>query len=387
MRILHTSDWHIGKFVNEYSMLDDQKDYFDKLISLIKTENIDAVIVAGDVFHRSVPSAECVTLASEIFYKIAVELKVPLLIIAGNHDSRERLSYMCEFARHSGVYIESFIKKDVEKVTLTDKFGDVNFYLMPYIEPAIVRNIFPDEQIKTFDDAVEVVSKSMLDNLDTSKRNILIGHGFFSFFDMSEIEAEEKCVLSQSEVNVGGSDLVNAKRFTPFDYVALGHLHAVQPIGSPNMRYSGSSLKYSVSEANQRKSVTIIELNQKGEIDISTREIAPLHDLRVIDASFDELCDSSIDFGNRNDYIFVNLTDSDIVVDAVNRLKVYFPNLLGIKYINRVLPVNLKTHDVAKLKQTSLQDMFSVFFSDVTGKELTDTEKEIIDEIAHNVQN
>ncbi len=387
MRILHTSDWHIGKFVNEYSILQEQKEYFDELIRLIKTEYIDAVIVAGDVFHRSVPSAECVTLASDIFYKIAVELKVPLLIIAGNHDSRERLSYMCDFARHSGVYIESFIKKDVEKVVLKDKFSDVNFYLMPYVEPALVRNLLPDEQIKTYDDAVEVVSKPMLQNLDSSQRNVLVAHGFFSCFDMDEIQDGEKCVLSQSEVNVGGSDLVNAKRFTPFDYVALGHLHAPQPIGNPNMRYSGSSLKYSVSEANHQKSVTIIDLGEKGDIKVSTHQIKTLRDLRVITASFDELFDPDIDFGNKNDYIFFNLTDSDIVIDAVNRIKAIFPNVLGIKYVNRTLTSEFRSHDVEKINKTSLQDMFCTFFEVASGNLLTEQEKDIIDSIAHSVQN
>ncbi|MDF2567927.1 MAG: exonuclease SbcD, partial [Oscillospiraceae bacterium] len=222
VKIIHTSDWHIGKFVNEYSMLEDQRYFLNQLIDLIKEEKADALVIAGDIYDRSVPSAEAVSLVDEIFCRMIDELHIPILSIAGNHDSKERLSFVNKLFEKSGLYIEGRIDKEVKKVALKDDFGKVNFFLLPYIEPSQIRPLFPDENIKTFDDSYRALMKNISKEVDSSQRNLLIAHGFFAYLNGEEKENEP--ILSESEVSVGGSDLVNARHFDDFDYVALGHL-------------------------------------------------------------------------------------------------------------------------------------------------------------------
>ena len=384
MKIIHTSDWHLGKVVNEYSMLEDQRFFLHKLIDFLVAERADALIIAGDLFDRSVPSAEAVDLADEILCRIVKEAGIPVLAVAGNHDSPERLTFVSRLYEQSGLYVEGNIKDPVRRVDLSDQFGPVSFYLLPYLEPAGARALYPDKGIRTFDDAYRAVCEEMLQSLDTSRRNVLVAHGFFSY--LREDGRDYTPVLSESEVSVGGSDLVNARLFDPFDYVALGHLHAPQKLGKDTIRYGGSLLKYSVDEASQKKSVAVIELKEKGETALSFTSLRPRRDLRVVTGTVEELCKKENQAGlSLDDYVFAKLTDKQPVLDAVGKLRTVFPNIMGLSY-EEYRPEHQKLLSSREIRSQTAEELFYKFYEDMTGEPLNSRQEEIIQSAVRDAQ-
>lgn len=364
-------------------MLDDQKYFLDNLVEFLTTQKADALIIAGDIFDRAIPSAEAVSLVDSVLKTIVIDKKIPVLAIAGNHDSPQRLSFANSLMESSGLYIEGKLGLKVKKVTLNDEYGEINFYLMPYIDFFEIKNRFPEVEIKTYNDAIKCVFSNYFAEVDYSKRNVLIAHGYFRYLNDENLE-QDNIIFTKSETNVGGSDLSNIKPFENFDYIALGHLHSPQQSKIPNIRYAGSLLKYSVDESNQRKCIVQIELGKKGEVEIVEHTIAPKRDLRQISGDFGTIL-SGVGFGDTNDYIYVNILDDEPIADAISRLKSVYPNIMGLKY-NNFSPERVDVINSQEIKNKSKFDLFNDFYSTMTGQQLNDEQTELINEIISDIE-
>ncbi len=368
-------------------MIEDQKYYIDKFIKYIKDEKIELVIIAGDIYHRTIPSIEAINLVNEAFSKMINELNIHVIVISGNHDSRERLGFGKKLFENSNLYIKTSIEDIFNKISLKDEYGIINFYTIPYIEPNYIKKFYKEESILTFDDSMKLLISKIKENINLDERNILITHGFFSYIKNNN--EDNKIIFSESEISIGGSDMVDAKIFEIFDYVALGHLHAPQKIGKETIRYSGSILKYSLSESNQKKSITIINLKEKSNIKIYEKHINPKRDLKIVQGDFYEFIDVN-NFSElySEDYIFVNITSNKNILDPVNKLKNVFPNILGVKFIkydkNNIQIKNEFSDN--KIKSKSTYELFNDFYSYVTKNNLSKEEKKIILEISNNVK-
>ena len=278
MKFIHLSDLHIGKRVNEISMIEDQAYILTQIIRIIDGERPDAVVIAGDVYDKSIPPAEAVTLFDDFLCRLA-KRSLPVLIISGNHDSPERLAFGGRLMAGSGIHLAPVYDGIVEPVTLSDSHGDVRFWLLPFIKPVHVKHCFPDAGIESCTDALRTAVEHM--GVDFTGRNVLVTHQFVTGAATCESE----------EISVGGSDNVDISVFDGFDYVALGHLHGPQNVGSSRVRYCGTPLKYSFSEAGHYKSVTVVELGEKNDLRLRTVPLTPRHDLREITGTFAELTD------------------------------------------------------------------------------------------------
>lgn len=374
MKIIHTADWHIGKMLNDYSLIDDQKYYFGRFIERLEILKPDALLVAGDLYDRSVPSAQAVSLLNYILSEIVLRLNIKTFIVSGNHDSKERLAFGSELLSKCGLYIAGGLSKEVYSASLSDDKNSVNIYMMPYIEPYSVRSLYKDSAVKTHDEAVKLYCKEMLLNLDKSKTNILISHGLFGWTNKNE-----------DEISVGGADMVDSSIFSEFDYVALGHLHSPRTAGSDKMVYSGSPLKYSVDEAGQKKSFSMLEINGK-EITVIKEEITPLRDVRIIEGSYEFLTNRDNHSG-LDDYVFANITDDEIMLDAISRLRSIFPNILGLKYTNlNSQSAEGSLQSMTDISQKTEQQLFSSFYEGAVGKPLQKDQLEYVSEIMSQVK-
>ena len=320
MKLIHLSDLHIGKRVNEISMIEDQEYILLQILSIIDDEKADAVLIAGDIYDKSVPSAEAVTLFDDFLCRLA-KRRLPVLIISGNHDSPERLAFGGRLLDMSGIHISPVYDGTVHSVTLTDEHGEAVFWLLPFIKPAHVKRFFPEEKIESYTDACHVAVEKM--GIDAAKRNVLLTHQFVTGSATCESE----------EISVGGSDNVDASVFADFDYVALGHIHGPQNMGSNRIRYCGTPLKYSFSECCHHKSVTVVHLGKKGELELSLRPLTPRHDLRQIRGSFEEVSGKD-GFGPADDYLHIVLTDEEDVPEAMGKLRLVYPNAMKLSYDN-----------------------------------------------------
>ena len=324
MKLIHLSDLHIGKRVNEISMIEDQEYILLQILQIIDDEKADAILIAGDVYDKSVPSAEAVVLFDDFLCRLA-KRHVPVLIISGNHDSQERLAFGNRLLELGGIHISPVYDGTVQSVTLSDEHGDVVFWLLPFIKPAHVKRFYPDAGIESYTDACRVAIEKMA--VDVTQRNVLVTHQFVTGASFDPEGSEEICV--------GGSDNVDASVFEGFDYVALGHIHGPQNIGSNRIRYSGTPLKYSLSEAAHHMSVTVVNLGPKGELELQLRPLMPKHDLRQIRGTFAELTDKTFyEETATDDYIYAALTDEEDVPEAIGKLRLIYPNLMHLKYDN-----------------------------------------------------
>lgn len=396
MKILHTSDWHIGKIVKEMSMLGDQRYIFNQIINIIDEEKIDAVIVAGDIYDRSVAPVEAVELLDNILNSIIIEKEIPILAIAGNHDSPERIGFGSNLLRDKGLYIEGNLEKNIRKVELKDKYGNLNFYLMPYAEPAHVRHLYEDDTIRTHEDAMIKVLEDIYEEFKENDRNILITHGYITNYKEENIIEEEGgikerggLIVSDSErpLSIGGTDLISANIFDKFDYVALGHLHGPQKVLGDKIRYSGSPLKYSFSEVNQKKSVTIIEFEDKNNMNVYLRELKPLRDMRIIKGPLDKLLSKEVYEGtNVEDYISAVITDKGEIMDIMSKLKAVYPRVLEVKREGFIGDEIDKLNKAADYKDKSKLELFTEFYRDITGNELDEDKNQVIEKIMEKVE-
>ena len=323
MKFLHLADLHLGKRVNGFSMLEDQAHILRQILAILDDEQPDGVLIAGDVYDKSVPSVEAVELLDGFLTELCAR-GVPVLLISGNHDSPERLAFGGRVMDSCGIHISPVYDGALAPVTLHDEFGPVHVWLLPFVKPAHVRRWFPDANIESYTDAVAEAVAHM--DIDTAARNVLVTHQFVTGGARSGSE----------ELSVGGTDNVDSGVFAPFDYVALGHLHGAQHIGRETIRYAGSPLKYSFSEARQHKSVTVVTLGEKGDVQVRTAALTPLRELREIRGSYDELTARSFyeHTTYRSDYLHLILTDEQDVFDAMSRLRTIYPYLMTLDYDN-----------------------------------------------------
>ena len=331
MRFIHTSDLHLGKRVNEFPMLEDQIYILKEILRIVEEEKAGAVVIAGDVYDKPVPPAEAV----QVFDSFLTELagyQIPVFVISGNHDSQERIAFGNRLMRGRQVYMAPVYDGFVEPVELKDEYGSLFVYMLPFIKPAMVRKCWPEEEIPDFDAALRCAVGHIVKGdggqapLDPSARNVIVAHQFV---------AGGSCCDSE-ELSIGGLDSVSADIFREFDYVALGHLHGPQKIGRDTMRYSGTPLKYSFSEAGHRKSVAVVDMLEKGKVQVRLRELTPLRDLREIRGTYEELTRLDSYRGTRvDDYLRITLTDEDDILDALGKLRSIYPNIMKLDYDNR----------------------------------------------------
>lgn len=323
MKFLHLADLHLGKRVNGFSMLEDQAHILRQILAILDDEQPDGVLIAGDVYDKSVPSVEAVELLDDFLTELRAR-GVPVLLISGNHDSPERLAFGGRVMDSCGIHISPVYDGALAPVTLQDAFGPVHVWLLPFVKPAHVRRWFPDADIESYTDAMAEAVAHM--DIDTAARNVLVTHQFVTGGTRSGSE----------ELSVGGTDNVDSGVFAPFDYVALGHLHGAQHIGRETIRYAGSPLKYSFSEARQHKSVTVVTLGEKGDVQVRTVALTPLRELREIRRSYNELTARSFyeHTTYRSDYLHLILTDEQDVFDAMSRLRTIYPYLMTLDYDN-----------------------------------------------------
>ena len=374
MKIIHLADLHIGKRVNEFSMIDDQKYILNQILEIIDKEKPDAVIIAGDVYDKQVPSIEAVELLDSFISDIS-KRKTTTFIISGNHDSAERLAFGSSLMAMGKIYISPVYNGKISKYTLKNDFGSANFYLLPFMKPSHVKRFFLDKKIESYTDAIKVVVDNL--KLDTSEINILIAHQFVTGASRTESE----------EISVGGLDNVDASVFEDFDYVALGHIHRPQKIGTERIRYCGTPLKYSFSEVNDTKSVSIIEINSKEDFNLRTIPLIPKRDMRKIRGTYEELTTkNSYENTNTDDYIHVTLTDEFNVADAIQKLRVIYKNIMKLEYDNMRTRESRKINlDDMVIENKNPLEIFSEFYKLQNNQEMDDEQKEIIKKIMEEV--
>ena len=377
MRIVHTSDWHIGKLVGDFSMLEDQRHILSRLVDFLIQQQAELLLIAGDLYDRSVPPADAVALLDEVFYEITTQVGIPIIAVSGNHDSPQRLSFASRLYEGAGLYLEGIYRKDIRRVTLRDEYGDIHFYCLPYLEPALVRADFPQEKIRCCDDAFRVVMEHNFPSIDFSARNVLVTHGFFSY-----LKNPDTVERSDSEITLGGVDLIDASYVKDFDYVALGHLHRPQSAGRDYIRYSGSPLKYSVSESGGNKSVTTVDLHKKGTLSIKQYDLSPLRDLRTVRGSFDELCVSEL----TADYVYAELTDDSLIPGAMERLRATYPNILGMRLLSRERERGSTVSTAAAVRSKTPLALFEEFYSAVRSEPITEARAKLAQKVLEDLQ-
>ena len=368
LRIIHTSDWHIGRFLNGYSLLEDQSYFLNWLVDILRNENVDVLIVSGDIYNTASPSAACVSLLDEFLCKVVLELKKTVLLIAGNHDSPEKLGFSSRMLEKSGLIISTNLK-DIRNVILKTSPFSIGVTLFPFISIAAVKEIFKEEKVTNFDMAAQLIYENIIKNIAKCDVNILCAHGLF----LGENGSLNYC---DSELAVGGLDVASLKRFKYFSYVALGHLHGFQSAGS-NGFYCGSPLKYSVSEASHKKRLILLDVKDSGSIKIEHIFVEPKRDLIVKEGEFKNLLNIKTD-----DFVSVKLTDDNFVIDPYSRLKKNMPNILEISYSN----INIKGCKSFKIsREKPIDVLFEEFYNAVVGRDMNILERDLLKSVLNEV--
>lgn len=369
MKIIHLSDLHIGKKLREMPLVEDQRHILGKILDITSQEQPDCVIIAGDIYDRSAPPAEAVAMFDDFLTSLA-ELGKPVMLISGNHDSPERIAFGGRIMEKRGVYFSPVYSGKVAPITLTDQYGPVDFWLLPFIRPATVRPFFEDMQIQTYNDAVSAAVGAM--ELDKSRRNVIAAHQFVT---------GAYCCDSE-EISVGGTENVDAAIFADFDYTALGHIHNPQNIGENSaIRYCGTPLKYSFSEANRDKSVTVVELGQKGQLEVRQVPLEPLHEVRELRGSFQEIWQEPYS----EDFLHIVLTDEEETPDALGKLRVRFPALLHLEYDNKRTRALGTVADGAQISSRAPSELFAEFYSLRNGQELTEEQSQFVESLIKEI--
>lgn len=365
MKIVHLSDLHLGKWVNGFSMLEDQKYILDQILSVIESEQPEAVLISGDIYDRSVPPAEAVQLFDGFLVGLA-ERGTEVFIISGNHDSAERLAFGGRLMEGSGVHFSPVYDGNVQSVLFTDAWGEVMIYMLPFVKPAHVRRWLGTETGSCTEAVAAAISRM---EIDPQRRNVLMTHQFVTGAERSESE----------DVSVGGTDNVDASVFFPFDYVALGHIHGPQFVERETIRYCGTPLKYSFSEKDHKKSVTVAELRKKGNIILHTVPLTPLHDLREIRGSYEELTlRKNYERTDVDDYIHAILTDEEDVPDAAARLRLIYPNLMKLDYDNTRTRTSAYITEGAALRPRSERELFAEFYEKRNGRPMNEEQEKMV---------
>lgn len=382
MKFIHTSDWHIGRQFHNVSLLEDQRHILAQIVDYLSSEEADALVIAGDIYDRSVPPATAVALLDDVFNKVCNDMGIPIIIISGNHDSAERLRFGSRQLKQAGLHIFGDICSVTEPVTITGKSGTtVNFYGIPYHDPEQIRHHF-NIAIKNHDEAhsfiVDQIKQSIeKDNSSSEKINVLISHCF--------VDGAEACE-SERPLSIGGADRVSYAPMLDFNYVALGHLHGPQYRGEPRIRYSGSILKYSFSEQHQKKGITLVELDLNGSATITPLPLKPLRDMRIIEGEMADIVEQGKTDPHADDYLMVRLTDSHAILDAMGKLREIYPNVLHLEKPGIMAVGEKKAMNREKLKRSEI-DMFRDFYSQVSNGTLSDEQDSALEAVINKLHN
>lgn len=374
MKLIHLSDLHLGKRVNEFSMLEDQGFILRKILEIIDQERPDGVLIAGDVYDKSVPSAEAVALLDDFLVHLS-RRKLQVFAISGNHDSPERMAFGGRLMEGSGVHLAPVYNGKVTPTALTDEYGQVNVYLLPFVKPAHVRRWFPDQEIASYTDALATAIGTM--GVDQTQRNVLVTHQF--------VTGGQRC--DSEEVSVGGTDNVDVSVFAPFDYVALGHLHGPQQVERETVRYCGTPLKYSFSEAGHQKSVTVVELGEKGSVAVRTVPLTPLHDMVELRGTYEEMTFRGFYEGTSypEDYVHITLTDEEDIPDAVRKLQVIYPNLMRLDYDNKRTRAGIRLDAPEDAQRKDPLELLEDFYEKQNGRPMGEEQRNFARELIEHI--
>ncbi len=363
MKFVHLSDLHLGKRVNGFSMVEDQQYILEQILALVAQVRPDGALLAGDLYDKAVPSAEAVALLDDFLVRLSRLCEV--FLISGNHDSPERLAFGGRLMERSGVFVSPVYSGAVTPLTRQDVFGPVQLYLLPFVKPAQVRRCFPDLEINSYNDALAAVLSAM--EVDPTQRNILMTHQF--------VTGAAPC--DGEDLSVGGTDQVDGTLFDAFDYVALGHLHSPQAVGRESLRYCGSPLKYSFSEARQEKSLTVVELGPKGQVSVSALPLRPLRDMVELRGSYEALTYRGFYQGTAypESYVHITLTDEEDIPDAVRKLQVIYPYLMKLTYDNRRTQAAGLGEDWEADEQQSPLELLEAFYAAQNGAAMDDAQR------------
>lgn len=376
MKLFHLSDLHIGKRVNEFSMIEDQKYILTQILYAADQEKPDGILISGDVYDRTIPTAEAVQVFDAFLTRLS-EQKIPVFIISGNHDSAERLAFGSSLMGKSGIYFSKVYDGTVEKIPMQDAHGTVWIYLLPFLRPSTIRHALPEraEEVQSAADAVRIALEQT--KIDEKERNVLLAHQF--------VTGAKRC--DAEELQVGDVDQIPAELFASFDYVALGHIHSPQKVGRETVRYCGAPLKYAFSEAGQEKSITVVELKEKGCVDLRTIPLKPLHDLRKIRGTYLEVTAKSF-YENRDceDYLQVTLTDEEDVPDGMAKLRTIYPNLMRLEYDNKRTRSNAEVRAAERVEEKSELELFQEFYELQNNQPMTEVQEQFVEELLRGMK-
>lgn len=374
---MHLADLHLGKRVNGFSMMEDQEYLLNRILEIMEEEQPDGLLIAGDVYDKTIPPAEAVRLMDDFLTAVAAK-HVPVFLISGNHDSAERVAFGHQLMQGSGIWISPVYDGTIRHHTLEDRWGEVNIYLIPFLRPSVVRSFFPDVEIEDYTDALRTIIEDL--QVDTSRRNVVLAHQFVT----AAGALPETC--DSEQLSVGGLDRVDGSVFSPFDYTALGHLHGPQRVGSETIRYAGSPLKYSFSELHQKKSVTVAELRAKEETEIRQIPLQPRREMIELRGTFEEILEEARKKGElQTDYYHMILTDETDVVDALSRLREYYPNIMLLDYDNRRTRSQKEVEQLDRVEERTPGELFAALYEQQNGQEMDSDRKEYLDGLIREI--
>lgn len=377
MKIFHTADWHLGKLVHGVYMTEDQRYVLEQFLQAIDEEKPDVVIIAGDLYDRALPPVEAVDLLDEILAEIVLKRKVPVLSISGNHDSPTRLQFGSKLMRKSGLYIKGELDDKLEPIILQDEYGEVHFHLVPFAEPSTVKHVFQCDSIHTYDDAMKNIIEKIEEKMDKTKRHVFVGHAFVT----PDGEEGENTCESERPLAIGGTECVNAHYFEPFHYTALGHLHQAHFVLNETIRYPGSLLKFSASEANHQKGFLIVNMDEKGQVSVEKRNFTPRRDLRIVEGYIQEI----LRHPYSEDYVFVRLTDLTPVVGAMEQIRTVYPNAMHVE--RKTIQQTDSTDEKIQIRREQLDDftLFKAFHKEIMGTEPSEEALELFKEVLEDL--
>jgi DNA repair protein SbcD/Mre11 len=378
MKFFHTADWHLGKLVQNVYMTEDQRHVLNEFVKAIEEEKPDAVIIAGDLYDRGVPPTEAVNLLDEVLETIVLKLNTPVLAIAGNHDSPSRLHFGSKMMKSNGYHMVGQVLRELEPVVLRDEYGEVHFHLIPYADPSVIRYVFQDEEVKTHNDAMRKITQEITAKMDRNARHVFVGHAFVT----PAGEKEDNTSDSERPLSIGGAEHVSAVHFDKFHYTALGHLHQAHFVLNETINYSGSPLKYSISEEKHKKGFFVVEMDGAGQVKLEKRLLKAPRDMRTIEAKMDELLKHS----KNEDYVFVRLLDETPILMPMEKVRSVYPNAM---HVERVIQTPIVTDGAAteKVARTKMDDLslFKAFYQEVKGNALTEEREAIFLEVLHEL--
>ncbi|RLA51118.1 MAG: exonuclease sbcCD subunit D [Gammaproteobacteria bacterium] len=370
MRLLHTSDWHIGRQLHGVSLLEDQAHVLDQILNTVAEQAVDVVLISGDLYDRSVPPTEAVSLLNANLNRLCRELAVQVIVIAGNHDSAERLDFAADLLGDAGLHIIGPLTADIQPISLTVDDVTVDFFGLPYADPTRVRHVFGTE-LGSHEEAMALLLESVKSKQQPGRHNVVLSHCFIDGGEESD---------SERPLSIGGAERINADLFAPFTYSALGHLHRPQFKGQQHVRYSGSILKYSFSEVDHQKSVTLVDISAAGEVTTEYIELQPLRNMRILEGALEDILAAGASDPHSDDYVLARLTDTHAILDIIGKLRDVYPNTLHLERPGLQPQGGLPDAGREMMKQGELE-LFENFYAEVNGEPVTDAQRDIVSDI------